>query len=347
MEQTMNKKVILTQVKREFWENKTGFIYAPLIVTGLVIALLFALAIYAEEFSGLGQFSSYHDSITHQEDHRNGNFYYSVNKNSAFDISINDGTDTHKTEYFDWHQFKLDELEKDHNGILACFIYGATLLNTGLLMIVFFVILLIYAHSCLFDDRKNREILFWRSMPVSETTNVLVKLALLILLAPVAMLILNFAVGVFALVESVLFFLFHGSSVSTIYNSLTTHFGAAAAAKLFLNSLLIALLMAPIYSFVLFCSAFAKKSPFFTSSLIPIALIIADGILNRLTGINLHVNQLLGSYWHSLARVMSSINPEGNSELGSELLGVYIIALLVGGLFTYAAIWLRNNRYEL
>ena len=40
----MNKQLILTQAKRELWENKVGFVYAPLIVTA-VLLLIMAIAL--------------------------------------------------------------------------------------------------------------------------------------------------------------------------------------------------------------------------------------------------------------------------------------------------------------
>ena len=46
-------------------------------------------------------------------------------------------------------------------------------------------VLLYYMLSCLYTDRKDRSILFWKSMPVSENRNVAVKFITAVLVVPI------------------------------------------------------------------------------------------------------------------------------------------------------------------
>ena len=57
-------------------------------------------------------------------------------------------------------------------------------LHSVFLLILFFASINFLA-SCLYDDRKDRSILFWKSMPVSEGQEVLAKLFTITIVAPV------------------------------------------------------------------------------------------------------------------------------------------------------------------
>ena len=62
---------------------------------------------------------------------------------------------------------------------------GGFLLAVGA---TFFVVLSIYSTwyllDCLYADRKDRSVLFWKSMPISDTTTVLSKLATAVIVIP-------------------------------------------------------------------------------------------------------------------------------------------------------------------
>ena len=63
---------------------------------------------------------------------------------------------------------------------------GGFLLAVG---VTFFVVMAIYSTwyllDCLYADRKDRSILFWKSMPISDTTTVISKLATALIVIPV------------------------------------------------------------------------------------------------------------------------------------------------------------------
>jgi ABC-2 type transport system permease protein len=63
----------------------------------------------------------------------------------------------------------------------------STMLLTGLagvLGVVACIVSLVYLLDCLFAERKDRSILFWKSLPVSDAETVLAKLGLALVVVP-------------------------------------------------------------------------------------------------------------------------------------------------------------------
>jgi hypothetical protein len=319
----MNTRLLATQLKREFWEHKKGFVYTPLIMTGLILIMIIAIAF------------------------KSGDAYIKKAPNASnYSIHIEGNIDMGDGEKIDLSTVDLSTAEKEHPKFFGMPIMFAIGVNTILLMIVFFVVQLIYAHSCLFDDRKNRDILFWRSMPVGENMNVIVKLGFLLLVSPLLILALNIVLGLITFLISTVFFMAHDISFARIMASVGESELISILIKVFGADLLTTLLLVPVFSFFLFCSALAKKSPVFTSSLIPIVLVVVDKIFRTFFGINLHVIDTISAYWSTLGRVMKGMT-DGSFELDANILMTSAISVIVGSIFVYAAIWLRNNRYEL
>src|SRR5699024_8479380 len=64
------------------------------------------------------------------------------------------------------------------------FVTGALFTVSALFFQVLLLVLLFYLSSCLYDERKDRSILFWKSLPVSDSMTVMSKLLTACLLAP-------------------------------------------------------------------------------------------------------------------------------------------------------------------
>ncbi len=285
-------RVIITQIKREIWENKNGFVYAPLIMSGLILVLLNALILFADIFSGV--------------------------LNATWGMP----------------------------GFFGFPIRLIVIAHSRLLSALLFFVLVVYSHSCL-DDRKNRNILFWRSMPVSETTNVLVKLGILTILSPAIIFVLNLVVGLATFLVTTVIYVFKGSSIFTIISSVVASRIYWVPMEIFVTDMLQMILLAPIFSFILFFSAYAKKIPVIASLLIPLLLLAVDRILQITLNINLHLVDALSAYWQSLVATTELFNPGRQVFADIHSVIIYAIcALLTVGLIT-ATIWFRNNRYEL
>ncbi|HWV14527.1 MAG TPA: hypothetical protein VN030_03770 [Cellvibrio sp.] len=301
----MNIQKLWVPVKREIWEYKVGLLWTPAVIALLIIVSVLYVAI--------------------------ANDYGSLNVHSeALTIESAEGK---SYELSDILQFlALSSEVKD------TFISYFAAAVGALLAIPMVLVLLVYGHSALFDDRKNRDILFWRSMPVSETQNVLTKLFIMGVVAPTVIFVLTLACVVTVLLIDICSFAFveHWQPIS-IFASLWW------PVKIYGGMLFYFIMLFPLYAWVIFSSAFARKSPFLVSSLIPAMLITVDVLLRKYLVVDLHIVSGLQRYIDFL----DDITAKNHLVLDAHLVSSFAVAMLVGGVLVLTSIWLRNNRYEI
>jgi ABC-2 type transport system permease protein len=113
--------------------------------------------------------------------------------------------------------------------------------------------------------------------------------------------------------------------------------------ELTLIVILFSLLLLPLISWILFCSAAARKAPIFLSLLIPLAL---GMILKFSLGEN-YVTSNISHYLKSLGTHIK-IGPEMLQQQVSFLVSTeFLIALALSTVLLLTSLWLRNNRYEI
>jgi ABC-2 type transport system permease protein len=141
----------------------------------------------------------------------------------------------------------------------------------GVMGIVTFVYLL----DCLYAERKDRSILFWKSLPVSDAVTVLSKFA-------VAMVIVPLAVFVLTLVTYVLVHIVMSIGIPG-FSELGggAHASDWISAPVRLLGLLVASLLwySPLAAWYMLASVTAKRAPILWASLPPVAIGVAEGIL--------------------------------------------------------------------
>ncbi|HEY6527650.1 MAG TPA: hypothetical protein VIZ65_03075 [Cellvibrionaceae bacterium] len=355
-------KKIITLVRRELWEHKKGFITLPLICTFILTILLslafirFAPDQIAENISsqsGLpttppttsasNPLSSISSTITSSSTS-------TVTGSSATTTSINtkiqstsESTTDPDTSNLD-QQFSafstlpMDELPlfsqinafKSSTGFVGLSMFALSVM----LVFVMLIVSLNYAHRTLFDDRKNREILFWRSMPVSETQNLATKLFMIYGLAPLVALIL-ISIGALACWLTAITQV-SGDSLAVLGIFLQP-------LKIYKNILLLLLALLPLITWSLLASAYAKKSPFLLSTFLPLGLMFADRLINEALGINLYIRAIINGYTEYLAHFLRALQNGTNALHISTLWPVIVVSTV----FAVTTVWLRNNRYEI
>jgi len=139
-----------------------------------------------------------------------------------------------------------------------------------LIMGTAFIVGIFYSLDALYGERRDRSILFWKSLPVSDLTAVLSKLAIPLVFLP----LLSFAVSVvtqfLGLLLSTVALLGSGVSVSTLWSE--SHFFHASG-MLFYHILTVhGLWYAPIYGWLLLISAWARRAPFLWAFLPPFVI---------------------------------------------------------------------------
>lgn len=262
----MNTQAFTWLLRREYWENRGGFWLAPLITSGIMFGLIVLSLITLEVFkSGV-----------------------------SANISIGGGSVTGLIEAL--QQENPEALPAVLNGFLAGF--------SQLLQIVLFFVLFFYLLGALYDERKDRSILFWKSLPISDTSTVMSKVASALLVAPVLVFVITILSHVAFLAMLSLYAMVYGVS------PLAYIWGPASPLALWLDQLItipVQMLWAlPAVGWLLLCSCWARSKPFLWAVLIPVAL----GTFNAFFSLWGMVHVPIGWYWSQIAgRALLSLSP--------------------------------------
>ncbi|MCX7033900.1 MAG: hypothetical protein NT046_08000 [Arenimonas sp.] len=219
-------------LKREYWEHRGGFFWAPLI-TGAIFLLLTIMAVVAGESM----------------------------RSAALD---GEGLQMNGVELS-----KLTETMQpgDIAEMGAGLDLGALMASTWPFMVLAFVVFF-YCLGALFDERKDRSILFWKSLPLSDQQTVLSKVFSALIVAPVIATVAAIATSFGFLVILSGYAMFHGGNPMTLIwgpaNPLTVAFNLAAALPVF------ALWALPTVGWLLLVSAWSKSKPFLWALLVPL-----------------------------------------------------------------------------
>ncbi|NBB92960.1 MAG: hypothetical protein GVY32_07325 [Gammaproteobacteria bacterium] len=147
------------------------------------------------------------------------------------------------------------------------FVTGALFSVSTLFFQILILVLLFYLSSCLYDERKDRSILFWKSLPVSDTMTVASKVLTACLLAPALYLAAVIVTQVVVLLIASVYGLMAG------INPLTEFWLPASLPKLWLvmalGLIIQGLWLLPIYAWLVFCSSWAPRVPILVAVAVP------------------------------------------------------------------------------
>ncbi len=128
-----------------------------------------------------------------------------------------------------------------------------------MMIFVVFIVGVFYCLDALHGERRDRSILFWKSLPVSDLTTVLSKITIPLVILPVIAFALVVCVQLIMLLMSSVNLLMHGVSPATTF----AHFPVVQNWIVMLYGLIaIALWHAPIYGWLLLVSAWARRATF-------------------------------------------------------------------------------------
>ena len=141
---------------------------------------------------------------------------------------------------------------------------AALIMGTGLIVGVF------YCLDALYGERRDRSILFWKSLPVSDVTTIVAKLAIPVLILPLLTFVITVATQFIMLVISSA--IFAGSVVSTAELWREVSFLRVPAIWLYHLVTVHGLWYAPLYGWLLMVSAWAPRAPFLWAFLPPFVI---------------------------------------------------------------------------
>jgi ABC-2 type transport system permease protein len=207
-----------------------------------------------------------------------------------------------------------------------------------------FIIGLYYCMEALHGERRDRSILFWKSLPVSDLTTVLAKLTIPLVVLPAFMFVVVLAAQFAMLILSSIVLLANGLNPLTTLTHL--RFGQ--------NSLILAwglvtlaLWHAPVYAWLLLLSAWARGAVLLWAILPPVVLSALERIAFGSSQFSSFLHHRLGGG----VRRAFALGPDGSVDsLGQLTPGTYLsspglwIGLAVAALLVVATIRLRRYR---
>jgi ABC-2 type transport system permease protein len=290
-------------IRREFWEHKSLWI-APLVWIGLLLFFFTWGVIQAPMGHGADALVSAH---------------------TIDEMKLSD-QDREQVQ----NAIKLPE---DRKQSLFAFSFLAIY---GLISVFVTVVVFFYLIDCLYTERKDRSILFWKSMPISDANVVLSKLAVAMVVVPIGVILLT-ALTQF-LVYIIVWLRLHGSVMAEVvpdWSFVAWLRSQAVALGVMLGGVL---WYTPIAGYLMLLSTWAKNKVFLWAILPPIAL----PVLERVFLGSDHVLDFLGQRFSGYIKLMK-LDPNafeaGNNQHMPAVSEVYN-AFHLSNVFMSTEMWL-------
>jgi ABC-2 type transport system permease protein len=139
-----------------------------------------------------------------------------------------------------------------------------------------FIVAIFYCLDALNSERRDRSILFWKSLPVSDLTTVLSKASIPLLVLPLLTFAITIVTQSLMLLISTAALMSNGRSVATLWND--SHLFQALPGLLFHLLVIHGLWYAPIFGWLLLVSAWARRAAFLWAAL----PLFAIGVIERI-----------------------------------------------------------------
>ena len=220
------------------------------------------------------------------------------------------------------------------------------------------IVVIFYCLDTLYAERKDKSILFWRSMPITDAETVISKLIVAALVIPLAFLAGAIITEIIGMVLTSIWIMTQGGSPGHLL------WDSAPLMDVWLASLFMAIAipiwLSPFIGWFLFVSAFTKRSPLLMAFLpllvVPMLekMLIKSNLLYDAIFIRLSRPPIADvEGWEVFEKFENmQVTEESVSLLGSiDMIGFATspsvwAGLLVCGLFTTAAIYVRRYRDE-
>ncbi|MES2899049.1 MAG: hypothetical protein V4723_04930, partial [Pseudomonadota bacterium] len=231
-------------LKRELWEHKGALVWAPVVAAALMLVI-----ITATMFWGLAQ----------------GGFHGDVDFNGHASIGA-----------------AFASIPAAHKAQVVATIAGSYMMLSGPLFAMMAIIALFYCIASMYEERRDRSILFWKSLPVSDTETVMSKLITATVVAP---LITIAAAAVFSLALVIIL------GITLAINGVNVIGPVLSSGQFYLLPLqvlallpIFALWALPTVGWLMLVSAWAKSKAFLWAFGIPVALVAVLAWLNYMLG---------------------------------------------------------------
>jgi len=214
----------------------------------------------------------------------------------------------------------------------------------GLLMVTAMIVGVFYCLDALHGERRDRSILFWKSLPVSDVTTVLAKASIPLAVLPALTIMITLATQVLVLMMSSMALAASGQSVGAYWEQLSWF---QMWAMLVYHLLTVHLLgHAPFYAWFLLVSAWARRAAFLWAVL----PLIAIGFIEKIVFNTSYFGEMLESQLSGGSEAVPfpgrwPIDPMTHVTPGHFLVSPGLwLGLAVTAAFLFAAVKIRRNR---
>lgn len=316
-------------LQREYWENRGSFAFTPIGIGAFFVGLLI--------FALFGSESFFTDANREMGD--------------VSGIRIN-GVNISGFDFFAGmtKEFASVPLEQRIDMWTIAF-HGLS----ALFMVVLVFVSVFYLLGALYDDRRDRSILFWKSLPVSDLMTVTSKVAVVFLVLPVlfaAGMLLTYLAIMF--IGSIIALVSGGSMWASIWEPAPF---ISTPLKILYAHIIHTMWAAPVIGWLLFVSSWTKRKPILIAT-IPVGAIsflefyynrtayFATTVSERTLGWFVPMNTDTGVHYGSGKNMDErwwNIYAEASSLLTTTQMWV---GLLIGAVFFAGAVYVRRYRDE-
>jgi ABC-2 type transport system permease protein len=229
------------------------------------------------------------------------------------------------------------------------------------------IVVFFYLLGCLYDDRKDRSILFWKSLPASDTLTLASKLLTAMVLAPLIFWIVYVLTHIVLMLIASIVVLSVGENPWTLFLGLGNPFKGWS--MVLLTYLAQSIWMLPLLGWLMLVSAFAPRIPLLFAILPPVVIAVLQIWIEFLQTFTLKKN-LFGviGEWMANSPLIMSVGDHGRDSLevslGAPLTDTFghevtvanifdrlfslnmLAGLAIAAVFLAAALWLRRRATE-
>ena len=244
--------------------------------------------------------------------------------------------------------------------------YQGMLASSVFFTVVMGFVIFFYLLGSLYDDRKDRSILFWKSLPASDTLTLASKLISAMVVIPTFFLLILIITHIIMAIIGSLMILGVDGNPWTLFLGLVNPFKAWAmiAASWYAHSIW----ALPIYGWLMLVSAFAPRVPLLFATLPPLIFAVLQTWIDFLRTFTLKSN-IVGVVGEWIFNTPAILTAEVHDGVGEIALGVpltddfdhavtlvnmldrlfsaqMLIGLVIAAVFLVAALWLRHRATE-
>ncbi|TGD73920.1 hypothetical protein E4634_07195 [Mangrovimicrobium sediminis] len=354
---------MFTLVMRELQEYRLSLVWTPLIAAGLVVFLMLLGVVFGARiaaFSGgvwemvvLQDLDVHPAIVINVEDDSAGGLPEAPlppgapDPDGALDVQSVPADSALPEESWnfsrEWRfEPERSDSEKSYEPEVAGSLNPLLAVPHLLLMVILIIVTVNYLLGSMYNDRKDRSILFWKSMPVSEWEEVLTRLGVALIVAPAIYIGISLLLQFLLLLLSMLMVWRLGADpfVEVLANVQMFELFAREVG----GWVMTALWIVPTYGWLLLASSWAKRTPSFAAIVPMLVLLAGEQIIFGTDfvedAVKNHLPYFIGG--NSPEEFWFSMGVQAGPGWLSLVLGLVFAAATLAG-----AVYLRRYRFEI